>query len=147
MHTLYLVLLSFGAYWDDFLIFEAGASHSALILLLLKSAHNLVLFDSTEVVLVSDAGIGVNPRLRDCLGLPNLVEVGSGPRALLLTKIAVSWLLENNCANLTFNLPVWMRYLYEQQLVRQPWRQFVGCKLGCSNGKYQLPMMKAQQLS
>ena len=75
LHTFYLVLLSFGAYWDDFLIFEASSSHSALILLLLKGAHNLVLFDSTKVVLISDAGIGVNPWLRDCLGLPNPVKV------------------------------------------------------------------------
>ena len=87
-----LVLLGFGAHRDDLFIFEPGAGHSALILLLLKSAHDLVLFDSAEVVLVGDARVGVDPRLRDRLGLPDLVEVRSGPRALLLTDIAVSFL-------------------------------------------------------
>ena len=87
-----LVLLGFGAHRDDLFIFEPGSSHSALILLLLKSPHDLVLFDSAEVVLVGDARVRVDPRLRDRLGLPNPVKVRSGPRALLLTDIAVSFL-------------------------------------------------------
>ena len=92
LHTFDLILLSFGAHRDHLLIFESGAGHSALVLLPLESSHDLVLFDSAEVVLVGDARVRVDPRLRDRLSLPDLVEVRSGPRALLLTDIAVSFL-------------------------------------------------------
>ena len=55
LHALDLILLSFGAHRDHFLIFESGAGHCALVLLSLKSPHDLVLLDSAEVVLIGDS--------------------------------------------------------------------------------------------
>ena len=87
LHTFYLILLSFGAHWDHLFVFKTSAGHSALILLLLQSRHDLVLLDSTEVVFVGDANIGIDYRLSDCFSLPDPIEVRGSPWSLLFQEI------------------------------------------------------------